>query len=373
MNWTSLLLSSAVALSVPGEALAFKSTGGHLASKPAELLVQHEAQTHAGTPGATHAEKPGATHPATPVPAHADKPDSTHTTAPASTRAEKPNAAPAATLPEAASAELQKLEKRFFMHDFTTEPIEQRLARMEKFTLGETNTGTPESRVDRLAAILDTHDSDTQLSTMKGVNPAQPSKTGSTGGSSRPVTNANNDDSSTDYPHITYLEDAILGQDFPGQSLENRLARLETKAFGAPSRDPDLSNRTEALERYGELKLHMKPFDNHPVDRPGFAFADEARDDGGAGPAAPPPVDPIVMAPTPPPESARLLSRVAWCEQHVLGRTYPELHLLPRLHQLNAKLFPTDKTKDIQLMDHVDAIVKEVVLRQHPPSNNKTS
>jgi hypothetical protein len=360
MNWTSLLLSSAVAVSASGEALAFKSAVDSIGQN------SHANQL---------ALNPSAANPSKPVNSAPAKPAGS-------------SATPAET-----SAELQKLEKRFFMHDFSQEPIEQRLTRMEKFSLGAVNTGTPESRVARLAAILDTHDADTPLASMAGVNPAPAGAAGRTSAppkKSAPASDSDDSDDSdasdnTDYPHVTYLEDAILGQDYPGQPIEKRLARLETKAFGAPSADPDLSNRTDALERYSETKLHKKPFDDHPVDRPvradrpALTFSDLALDNFGdpsglkEAPPAPPPVDPLALMSTPPPESARLLSRVAWCEQHVLGRTYPEMHLLPRLHQLNATLFPKDKTKDIQLMDHVDAIVKEVVLRQHPPTGKQTT
>ena len=37
------------------------------------------------------------------------------------------------------------------------------------------------------------------------------------------------------YPHITALENAILGQSFPGQPLTDRLGRMEKKAFGSVS------------------------------------------------------------------------------------------------------------------------------------------
>lgn len=340
MNWTSLVLLSAVAVSVPGEAFAFRSAGD-LPEPHRQLL-------------ATNVPAPKQSAPA-----------KTSKTASASASASK-SASPSADT----SAELQKLEKRFFMHDFTQEPIEQRLQRMEKFTLGEVGTGTPDSRVEHLAAILEIHNADTKLASMPGVNPPRVPPTAASTNRAVQQQQQSQQPDATDYPHITYLEDNILGQDFPGQSLDTRLARLETKAFGAPSKDPDFSNRTDALERYTEIHLRKKPFDNHQPDR-SFAFADEARADDGPAPSTPAdvqPVDPLAMLPTPPPESARLLSRIAWCEQHTLGKTYPELHLLPRLHQLNAKLFPNDKTKDIQLMDHVDTIVKEVVLRQHPPT-----
>lgn len=343
MNWTSLVLLSAVAISVPGEASAFRSAG--------DLPESHHQLLAANAPAVPVTKQPA-----------------TKSAKQNNAKASSESAAPSADT----SAELQKLEKRFFMHDFTQEPIEHRLQRMEKFTLGEVGTGTPDSRVAHLADILENHDSETKLSSMPGVNPPRvPPTAASSGRTIQQQTQAQTD--ATDYPHVTYLEDNILGQDFPGQPLETRLARLEKKAFGAPSQDPDFSNRTDALERYAEIHLRKKPFDNHQPDR-SFAFADDARADDGPSPDSTPDqqIDPAAMLPTPPPESARLLSRVAWCEQHTLGKTYPEMHLLPRLHQLNAKLFPNDKTKDIQLMDHVDSIVKEVVLRQHPPTKQTT-
>src|ERR1700691_1296392 len=49
------------------------------------------------------------------------------------------------------------------------------------------------------------------------------------------------------YPHITNLENAILGQSFLGQPLSKRLTRMEVKAFGSSSSNPDLSERTDAL------------------------------------------------------------------------------------------------------------------------------
>jgi hypothetical protein len=62
----------------------------------------------------------------------------------------------------------------------------------------------------------------------------------------------------TDYPKIDALEVAILGQSYPGQQLPDRLSHMESKAFGSPSPNPDLSQRTDALERYAEKTLHKK-------------------------------------------------------------------------------------------------------------------
>jgi hypothetical protein len=64
----------------------------------------------------------------------------------------------------------------------------------------------------------------------------------------------------SDYPHVTALETAILGQPAPDQPLEKRLSAMEVKAFGGVSKSVALSDRTDALEKYAEKTLHKKPF-----------------------------------------------------------------------------------------------------------------
>lgn len=364
MKWTSLLLVSATVSVVPGDALAVMPTGDSLATKSAhEILAQKPTNK---------------------------------------TIASKATGVASGTKLSQASAELDTLEKRFFRHDFTNEPMDERLTRMEKFTFGETNKGTDQQRLARISSVLETHSADTPLSAIdtkpQKIAYAPPSQ-GYTQQMSDLDSSGDDSDDGSDYPHITYLEDEILGNHFSG-SLQSRLSRLETKAFGSVSQNPDLSARTDALERYAEVKLHKKPFDQ-PVESPetaraprypspgfgswvrqgipggsmfngmggmGMGGSDDSDNDRAAAPARPS-EDPAASLPTPPPEGARLLSRVAWCEMHLFNRTYPELHLLQRLHQLNAQLNPNDKEKDIELMDHVDKIVKEVVMRQHPPAN----
>ncbi len=288
-------------------------------------------------------------------------------------------------------SQLEALEKRFFIHDFQRDTVEQRLARMEKFTFGETHLGAPEARIAKIAGTLESHSASQKLSDIMDLGShvavKKSNELDAPAGNSSRSSSKEEDDSTTDYPHVTYLEDELLGQDFPGQSLESRLQRLETKAFGAPSKSNDFVDRTDALERYAETRLHKKAFVERPEDDAGTiarkpislppniaaginglfdshnkinfheAHAPTLNEDS---------VDPEMTKTTPPPANARLLTRVAWCEIHTFGRTFPDLHLLPRLHQLNSKLFPNDKEKDFELMDHFDSIMKEVVLRQHP-------
>lgn len=287
----------------------------------------------------------------------------------------------------AAEKQLEAIEKQYFQHTFLTDSVDHRLTRVEKFTFGETFTGSTISRLQRLAATLATSPAqleDTEDAPHKRVAtqsrpaapPQRPSQTAQSPGGQT--------DSGESYPHVTFLENNILKQTFEGQPVEDRLARLETKAFGAPSQNPDLSARTDALERYAETRLHKRGFDMHkddptPEDNPNFPVGYSTFPPGFGESAPAPPSkfelakeemkaeeDEAAAAPKPPNEHDRLLARVAWCEQHTFGRTFPDMHLLPRLHQLNSHLFPADKEKDIQLMDRMDLIVKTVVLKQHP-------
>lgn len=206
----------------------------------------------------------------------------------------------------------------------------------------------------------------------------------------------------SDYPHVTALEVAILGgQSFPKEPLADRLSRMETKAFGKPSRNLDLSDRTDALETYAEKTLHVKPMGQQSQDSDGggadYSNGAERQGSGRSkallaavggsllGMAVPgfagvrmrprqsveqpeEPVerreDPLVNAPTPPPAGTKLITQVGWCEVQVFGHTSANLHLAARLEQLNSELgFDTKKT-GFALMDDVPAIVKMVQARK---------
>lgn len=229
--------------------------------------------------------------------------------------------------------------------------------------------------------------------------------------------------STSDYPHVTALEKEILGESHAGEPLADRLSRMETKAFGNPSTGQDLSDRTDALERYAEKKLHMKPFGaegrtamdasspegGQPnrsaglsklaavgntilnmtgfgmmgggMGMPGFggmpgAGVMNAGQNSGQGPEQTLEAqkieqqleDPLLKSPTPPPASAKLLTKVGWCEIKVFGQTYAKLHLLDRLNQLNQRLnFDPGKT-GLDLMDHIDGLMQLAQSQKTPQS-----
>ena len=233
------------------------------------------------------------------------------------------------------------------------------------------------------------------------------------------------------YPHITDLENSILGQASPSLPLEKRLSAMEAKAFGSPSKSDDLSSRTDALEKYAEKTLHKKPYgadlDYETAEGTGAGKSPTGKGknllsmvgnsllgmsgmnamngfNGGLGPggfgipgvgmlgpggsgfsgmrvrrreaAAPeqsaadepsgPIEDPMVRAKDPPPASARLATRVGWCEMHVFGKTSVNLHLAERLTQLNHELNFEPGKGPMELMDHIDALVKSAQAYKAP-------
>ncbi len=68
--------------------------------------------------------------------------------------------------------------------------------------------------------------------------------------------------------------------------------------------------------------------------------------------------DPVIYEKAPPPDNAKLLTKVAWCEVQVFGHTFPTLHLPQRLAQLNSEMnFAPGKT-GIALMDSTASMIK---------------
>jgi hypothetical protein len=263
------------------------------------------------------------------------------------------------------------LEHHFFERTYNNEPMPDRLTRLEKMIFGEVQKGSDDDRWSTILTTVPAKDLEPEAqSEPQTANAGQSSGQTADGGTADdfgmttqtadPITN------SSDYPHITNLEKELLGQTHVGDSLAARLSRLEVKAFGHPSQNNDLSARTDNLEQYVEVHLHAAPFginpkmdDSHTVDYASVPMTTMP------APYAPPPVDPVTTQSAPPPAGTQLKTRVAWMEMHVYGKTFPDLHLLERLHQLDATLFPNHPhTNDRELMDQVDALVGAVMQRQ---------
>lgn len=321
--------------------------------------------------------------------------------------------------------EIRGYEHKYFERNFESESDDQRLNRLENFIFGTTNSGDAAHRTAQIVAAVglpaelqataaEPATSRPAAAYSPGSYNNQKAKEPTPRPITGPITGPIQDQSPGHYPRVTALETAILGQSHETDAITTRLNRMELKAFGAQSQSSDLSARTDALDQYAEVKLHIKPenalavnprmstpmdgqvpsaaagnlgtFEANPFVRglrsvasdlnpinsiTASSAASSEDDDDPAAEAHRRMIEQQLIdaaKPNAPSTHERTLSRVAWCEMQLFGKSFPQLHLLQRLHQLNADLFPQDKEKDIQLMDRIDIIVREVVLRKHPPA-----
>jgi hypothetical protein len=303
------------------------------------------------------------------------------------------------------------LEKEILGQTFPSAPLPERLKKMEvKAFGGASNNPDLSERTDELDYYVE-HKLHKEPFT---ANPSAQTATSS----------VNTDDVNPDeYPHVTTLEKEILSQTYVDDPLPERLSRMEAKAFGSPSKSTDLSQRTDVLEKYAEKKLHKKPFEpqqsetangssqsqsgqsrlpqqllsmvgNSLLGLAGFGGIGPNMGGGGLGaggmPAGGSPGlgfsgtginrrsqtaqqqestvhevedDPAVHLATPPPTSAKMLTKVGWCEVQVFGHTFPEMHLEERLRQLNLALEFKPGATNMELLDDVGPMIKTVQVR----------
>jgi hypothetical protein len=132
------------------------------------------------------------------------------------------------------SNSLSKLEERLYEHDYKGEDESQRLARLEKFVFGDVQSGALDQRLANLnEAVV-----------------VAPPKVAVPQTSSEEKTYPAFDYGS--YPRVNELEQHMLSMTYPKEPLQQRLARLETKAFGKPSTSSDVGARVDALDSYAE-------------------------------------------------------------------------------------------------------------------------
>jgi hypothetical protein len=342
---------------------------------------------------------------------------------------------------EHADASVQKqlfgLETRYFGHGFESDSDQRRTERLESLIFGEPAPGDLNQRIAAMVEIAaksappqenpradadanqmplpsqpyggnweqrETRSSKHDYFSENNVVPVAPQRSGGNSVSMVQPLPA----TTTDYPRVTALEKAILGHTFVGRPLIERISRMERKAFGEASSESDLGQRTDALERYAEQKLHKTISTDDQSTRPGnsktqdvqqvanmlgrtllglagFPTAGVGSATSGApgfgpnlGPGfhnravrqAPPPKpeeptdadkdkdDPILLSSTPPPPQAKLLTKIGWCEMRVFGQTYREMHLFERLGQLNQQLNFSPGRSGAALMDHVNDLMK---------------
>ena len=295
---------------------------------------------------------------------------------------------------------ISELEMTILGHSYDGEAVAKRLGRMETKAFGSTaNIPDLSDRTDLLDAWVAQHAPKRPTTNTASAQYDEPGPDGTAG------------DAPSDYPRVTALEAEILGQSFQGQSLTARLSRMEAKAFGKPSDDMDLSERTDALDKYAQTKLHKhiheQPSNTETAQEGsrsgrgaqvaagvgrqlaavaantllgvagvrGIGFGGMGGPGGfGASPApshAQTPTDgsermddPAIFSQDPPPPTARMITRVAWCEQQVFGHTFGTMHLTERLEQLSSELNFDRGKKGSELMDRMGNLIKTVQARK---------
>jgi uncharacterized membrane protein YgcG len=148
---------------------------------------------------------------------------------------------------------LAPYEKNLLNLSFESEPLTQRLERLESFVLGAPQTGDPQVRQSNLLSLLAKIDQAKQ----DGATPEAASTPAS------PVANspAPSKPDATDYPTITAMEKSTFGADFRNEPIQSRLARLETQLLGRPFPNKDLVDRVDTLN----MKAPTRPGSGHRI------------------------------------------------------------------------------------------------------------
>jgi len=137
--------------------------------------------------------------------------------------------------------ELKSLEKRFFFHEYDHDPLEKRLERIELLVFGSAQAGEGTARLSRIKAAVVNRDREAaQRLTEKNKELKTPAPTA-------PSTTAPT--SSQQYPILQTLEWRALQKTYGGETLDQRLDRLETSLLGQPSPAMSYADRIERLKK----------------------------------------------------------------------------------------------------------------------------
>ncbi len=132
-------------------------------------------------------------------------------------------------------------------HDYPGDDEIVRLDRMEEFVFGSTQTGSLQQRLQKLLSVA------TEFPAVKPKSaPANTVDRQRTTNDTRQTSQDHPAFDYASYPRVAELEKHLLGSTYANDSLPDRLARLETKAFGRTSSSPDLCQRVDLLDQYAD-------------------------------------------------------------------------------------------------------------------------
>lgn len=144
---------------------------------------------------------------------------------------------------QALEKDILVLENRFFFHHYGHDPIEKRLERLELLTLGASQYGSNSERLSHLKSAIVQRDK--QAAQIMADHKAEQARIAakSDGGAK---TGAK---AETNYPVLSTLEWRILKKTYSGETIDQRLDRLESQLFGMPAQAMSYVDRIERLKK----------------------------------------------------------------------------------------------------------------------------
>ncbi|MBI4532835.1 MAG: hypothetical protein HY711_02720, partial [Candidatus Melainabacteria bacterium] len=137
---------------------------------------------------------------------------------------------------------IKAMEHRFFFRQYIQDPVEKRLERLELLVFGSIQTGTNLERMQRLKTTI----ADRDCRSASAIAGGQDKLNGNVASKEPPASKAA---PRTNYPALSTLEWRVLKKTYPTDSLDQRLARLETKIFGQSATAMSYVDRLERLQR----------------------------------------------------------------------------------------------------------------------------
>jgi hypothetical protein len=146
--------------------------------------------------------------------------------------------APSQSAPAMAPQALSLMERQWLGTTYPNDPLVNRVERLEILLYGQTN---PQLALDlRLKALARTY---------AKAHPAPPKPSATTATNTAPSAKTTGNTLGT-YVVVDQMEQQVFHTTYGKEALETRLARLETRVFGAVARpDTSLYDRTEALKQ----------------------------------------------------------------------------------------------------------------------------
>jgi hypothetical protein len=142
---------------------------------------------------------------------------------------------------KALAKDVSILENRFFFHQYGHDPMEKRLERLELLTLGAAQGGGNPERLARLKQAVVERDrvaAKTIAREQKGDGEMA---------------------AKTNYPILGTLEWRVLKKTYPSESIDQRLARMESQLFGVPAQAMSYVDRIDRLKKTIGMDIATAP------------------------------------------------------------------------------------------------------------------